>query len=151
MVKLIDVHRHLWGFEWFPPSHLRNNAEGLAKKTGRTTEQVLERIAQSPTMDATGQIAIDEMEHYGIDHSVILALDWGMAYGPEEDNQLEYEEFDRLTEGKHDSHYLMLREVNRILGIDYDAPAHDEFNPWELNDWSSKNYCRQLWKAHAGK
>ena len=55
MVKLIDVHRHLWGFEWFPPSHLRNNAEGLAKKTGRTTEQVLERIAQSPTMDATGQ------------------------------------------------------------------------------------------------
>ena len=64
MVKLIDVHRHLWGFEWFPPSHLRNNAEGLAKKTGRTTEQVLERIAQSPTMDATGQIAIDEMEHY---------------------------------------------------------------------------------------
>ena len=97
MVKLIDVHRHLWGFEWFPPSHLRNNAEGLAKKTGRTTEQVLERIAQSPTMDATGQIAIDEMEHYGIDHSVILALDWGMAYGPEEDNKLEYEEFDRLT------------------------------------------------------
>ena len=65
MVKLIDVHRHLWGFEWFPPSHLRNNAEALAKKTGRTTEQVLERIAQSPTMDATGQIAIDEMEHYG--------------------------------------------------------------------------------------
>ena len=118
MVKLIDVHRHLWGFEWFPPSHLRNNAEGLAKKTGRTTEQVLERIAQSPTMDATGQIAIDEMEHYGINHSVILALDWGMAYGPEEDNQLEYEEFDRLTGEVSDK----TKKLSWFCGVDPRRP-----------------------------
>lgn len=97
MTKLIDIHRHLWGFDWFPPSHLRNNASAQARRTNRTTEQVLDRIKQSPTMDETGNGAIQEMEHYGIDKSIILTLDWGMAYGPGEDNQLPMEEFHRLT------------------------------------------------------
>ena len=98
MVKLIDVHRHLWGFDWFPPSHLpRLTAESLARRTGRTVEQVMERIRQSPTMESSGAGAVAEMEHYGIDHSVIQTLDWGLAYGPEEDNQLPVEEFHRLT------------------------------------------------------
>ncbi len=97
MVKLIDVHRHLWGFDWFPPSHLGNNAAELARRTGRTKEQVLDRIKQSPTMEESGSGAIAEMEHYGIDHSIILCLDWGLAYGPAEDNQLDVEEFHRKT------------------------------------------------------
>ena len=98
MVRLIDVHRHLWGFDWFPPSHLpKLTAEALARRTGRTVEQVMERIRQSPTMESSGAGAVAEMEHYGIDHSVIQTLDWGLAYGPEEDNQLPVEEFHRLT------------------------------------------------------
>ena len=97
MVKLIDVHRHLWGFEWFPPSHLGNNAAELARRTNRTKEQVLDRIKQSPTMEESGAGAVAEMEHYGIDHSIILCLDWGMAYGPTEDNQMEVEEFHLKT------------------------------------------------------
>ena len=72
MTRIIDIHRHLWGYDWFPPSHLpKFSAEPIAKKTGRTVEQVLERIKQSPTMDATGKVAIDEMDHYGIDVSII--------------------------------------------------------------------------------
>lgn len=97
MTKLIDVHRHLWGFDWFPPSHLGSRAAETALKTNRTKEQVLERIKQSPTMETSGTGAVEEMAHYGIDHSIILCLDWGMAYGPEEDNQLDVEEFHRLT------------------------------------------------------
>ncbi len=98
MVRLIDVHRHLWGFDWFPPSHLpKLTAESLARRTGRSVEQVMERIRQSPTMESTGAGAVAEMDHYGIDHSVIQTLDWGLAYGPEEDNQLSVEEFHRLT------------------------------------------------------
>ena len=97
MVTLIDVHRHLWSFDWFPPSHLGRNAEDLGRRTGRTKEQVLERIKQSPVQDGTGKYALEEMAHYGIDHAVVLALDWGMAYGPTEDNQLDVEEFHRKT------------------------------------------------------
>lgn len=98
MVRLIDVHRHLWGFDWFPPSHLpKLTAEALARRTGRSVEEVMGRIRQSPTMESTGAGAVAEMEHYGIDHSVIQTLDWGLAYGPEEDNQLPVEEFHRLT------------------------------------------------------
>ena len=99
MTRIIDIHRHLWGYDWFPPSHLpKFSAEPIAKKTGRTVEQVLERIKQSPTMDATGKVAIDEMDHYGIDVSIIQVLDWGLAYGPDEDNQLPAEEFNRLAQ-----------------------------------------------------
>jgi predicted TIM-barrel fold metal-dependent hydrolase len=94
---MIDVHRHLWGFDWFPPSHLRRTALENAKRSNRTMEQVLERIKQSPTMEPTGTGAISEMEHYGIDVSFILALDWGMAYGPEEDNQLPVEVWHKYT------------------------------------------------------
>ena len=97
-MTLIDVHRHLWGFDWFPPSHLPAfTAEAIARRTGRTVEQVLERIRQSPTMDESGDGAVEEMATYGIDHSVIQVLDWGMAYGPEEDNQLSVEEFHRRS------------------------------------------------------
>ena len=99
MTRIIDIHRHLWGYDWFPPSHLpKFSAEPIAKRTGRTVEQVLERIKQSPTMDATGKVAIDEMEHYGIDVSIIQVLDWGLAYGPDEDNQVPAEEFNRLAQ-----------------------------------------------------
>ncbi|MFN8535231.1 MAG: amidohydrolase family protein [Dehalococcoidia bacterium] len=97
MTRLIDVHRHLWGFDWFPPSHLRSGAVTRARDTNRSVEQVLDRIRQSPTMDETGSGAIAEMEKYGIDVSVILALDWGYAYGPEEDSTTPVEEFNRLT------------------------------------------------------
>jgi len=97
MTMIIDVHRHLWGFDWFPPSHLRSGAEERARATNRTVEQVLERIRQSPTMDETGEGAIREMEQYGIDVSVIQTLDWGYAYGPEEDSTVPVEEFNRKT------------------------------------------------------
>ena len=97
MTTLIDIHRHLWGFDWFPPSHLHRMAETTARRTGRTTEAVLDRIKQSPTMDSSGEGAIKEMERYGIDVSIIQTLDWGLAYGSEEDNILPAEEFNRLT------------------------------------------------------
>jgi hypothetical protein len=97
--KIIDVHRHLWGYDWFPPSHLpKFTAEGIARRTNRTVEDVLERIKQSPTMDATGKVAIEEMDNYGIDASIIMVLDWGLAYGPGEDNQLPAEEFNRRAQ-----------------------------------------------------
>lgn len=97
MTRLIDVHRHLWDFDWFPPSHLMRGAVTRAKATNRTVEQVVDRIKQSPTMESSGDGAVKEMEHYGIDVSIILALDWGYAYGPEEDSTTPVEEFNRLT------------------------------------------------------
>ncbi|MCY4640367.1 MAG: hypothetical protein OXC94_08525, partial [Chloroflexi bacterium] len=97
MVTLIDVHRHLWDFGWFPPSHLPTLNGAAMRRTGRTWEQMAERVRQSPVMDGTGAYAIEEMDHYGIDFANILCLDWGLAYGPEEDNQVDVEEFHRRT------------------------------------------------------
>ena len=97
MVTLIDVHRHLWDFGWFPPSHLPNLNGATMRRTGRTWEEMAPRVQQSPVMDGTGAYAIQEMDDYGIDFANILCLDWGLAYGPNEDNQVNVEEFHRKT------------------------------------------------------
>ncbi|MCS7002277.1 MAG: amidohydrolase family protein [Dehalococcoidia bacterium] len=99
MVKIIDVHRHLWDVGWFPPTHLRNTAEANAYSYDppRNVDEVLEKVKRAKTMDPTGDGAIHEMEQYGIDISIIQTLDWGMAYGPEEDSPVPVEEFNRLT------------------------------------------------------
>ena len=97
MVTLIDVHRHLWDFGWFPPSHLPTLNGAAMRRTGRTWEDMAPRVKQSPVMDGTGTYAMEEMEHYGIDFANVLCLDWGMAYGPAEDNQVNVEEFHRKT------------------------------------------------------
>lgn len=97
MTKLIDIHRHLWSPGWFPPTHLRRGAEANARATGRPVEEVLNLIKRAKSMEDTGAGAIEEMEYYGIDHSIILALDWGYSYGPEEDNEVPVEEFNKAT------------------------------------------------------
>ncbi|MFN8535212.1 MAG: amidohydrolase family protein [Dehalococcoidia bacterium] len=95
MTRLIDVHRHLWDVGWFPPSHLQRIAETNAKATNRNPDDILEKVKRAKTMDPTGDGAVEEMEHFGIDVSIILALDYGLAYG--DDSITPVEEFNRLT------------------------------------------------------
>lgn len=97
MTRLIDVHRHLWDVGWFPPIHLERIAESQAKSRGGDPKEILERVKRAKTMDPTGDGAIAEMEHYGIDVSIILALDYGLANGPGQDSPTPVEEFNRIT------------------------------------------------------
>ena len=61
--KIIDIHRHLWGYDWFPPSHLpKFSAEAIARRTNRSVGEVMERIKQSPTMDATSHLFLPANE-----------------------------------------------------------------------------------------
>src|SRR4051794_27387320 len=95
MTRLIDVHRHLWDVGWFPEAHLRRAANMPAGRRDMDVDEVLARIKTAKTMEPTGAGAIEEMEYYGIDVSIILALDYGMAYG--EDSVTPVEEFNRIT------------------------------------------------------
>lgn len=102
MTRIIDIHRHLWDVDWFPPTHLRHTAEGAASRGGKQPteediQRMLDRVKTAKTMDPTGTGAIQEMEQYGIDVSIIQTLDYGYAYGPEEDSIAPVEEFNRLT------------------------------------------------------
>jgi predicted TIM-barrel fold metal-dependent hydrolase len=97
--KIVDVHRHLWDVGWFPPTHLRQTAEANAYSVypPKNVDEVLERIKRAPTMDPTCDGAMQEQEKYGIDVGIIQTLDWGLAYGPEEDAPVPVEEFNRIT------------------------------------------------------
>jgi len=97
MTNLIDMHRHHWAFDWFPPSHLKEFNWQRAVRTNRTIDEVLERAKQSPVFDSSGEWMLNEMERYNIDFSVILCNDMGLGYGPNEDNQVPIEEIHKKT------------------------------------------------------
>jgi predicted TIM-barrel fold metal-dependent hydrolase len=63
----------------------------------KDVDEVLERVKQAKTMDPTRDGADQEMRQYGIDVSIIQTLDWGMAYGPEEDSPMPVADFNRIT------------------------------------------------------
>jgi predicted TIM-barrel fold metal-dependent hydrolase len=80
-MRLIDMHRHLWDTDWFPPGHRRRFAEhaALRRWPPRNAEEILPRVGQG-VYDPDGSQMIADMEELGIDASVIMVMDWGMAY-----------------------------------------------------------------------
>src|SRR5262249_34004767 len=94
-----DIHRHLWDADWFPPGHRMYGAKAWANRTfpPRDPAEVLPRLGQA-VYDPDGTRMIAQMDDLGIDVSVILALDWGMAW---------------VTRGEPDAP-LPIAEINRI-------------------------------------
>lgn len=79
--RLIDVHRHLWDTDWFPPDHRRGFALRAANRTfpPRDVDEVLVRVGQG-FYDPTGEQMVADMASLGIDTSVIMIMDWGLHY-----------------------------------------------------------------------
>jgi predicted TIM-barrel fold metal-dependent hydrolase len=96
--RLIDVHRHLWNTDWFPPDHRRAFAVRAAHRTHppREVEEILPRVGKG-YYDPNGSGMVEQMDELSIDISIVMVLDWGMAY---------------LSRGMPDS-LLPIREINR--------------------------------------
>lgn len=115
MVKLIDVHRHLWDHDWFPPGHRMMFATRAAYRRlpFRDPMDILPRVGQAPgTYDPEGTDMIRDMDELGIDVSVIMAMDWGMRY---------------VVNGEPDSP-MHIREINqRISEVTKKYPGRAHF------------------------
>lgn len=77
---VIDCHTHVldtgfWPQEWFEWVAL----DWASKSPGRVPAQIQERI-ESGLIDPSGDQMIDAMDAAGVDHAVVLPLDWGPAF-----------------------------------------------------------------------
>lgn len=105
--RVIDIHRHLWDSDWFPPDHRRNFALRAAARTHppRDAEEILPRVGKG-IYDPDGSQMLTDMETLGIDTSVVMIMDWGMHY---------------LEKGRPDAP-LPIEKINEhVLGV---ARAH---------------------------
>lgn len=80
-MKIIDIHRHLWDTDWFPPYHRMYSARMAAKRTfpERDPMEILPRVGRG-VYDPDGTRMIQQMDDLGIDVSIVMVLDWGMAW-----------------------------------------------------------------------
>src|SRR4051794_14282951 len=78
MTRVLDVHAHLFHSRWYPEAFARQLIGSLAaeRQTPRR-EQVLLRALS----DDTGASTIRVMDAAGIDHRIVLVLDWGLELG----------------------------------------------------------------------
>jgi predicted TIM-barrel fold metal-dependent hydrolase len=97
---MIDIHRHLWNKDWFPPGHRMAFAVRAAKRTPleRDPLTILPRVGEG-IYDRDGALTIGDMEDLDISASVVMVLDWGMAYVMRglEDAPLPIREINRQT------------------------------------------------------
>lgn len=80
-MKLIDIHRHLWDTDWFPPAHRMAFAERAAKRSWpeRDPADIFPRVGKG-VYDPDGSGMLRDMDELGIGTSVIMVMDWGMPY-----------------------------------------------------------------------
>jgi len=86
---IVDIHAHYWGKGFIPQAFHRETAENWAKKApGRTPEMILPRIEEG-IIDPDGKMYIENMDHAGVDTTLINMSDWGYWTGEEPEVPLE--------------------------------------------------------------
>ena len=83
---VIDAHAHLWHEDWLPDAYWDELAERMSsirmRQTGeKVTKNEMRKRCLSLFNDPTGEHLIAEMNDAGIDKTVILPLDYGLAVG----------------------------------------------------------------------
>jgi predicted TIM-barrel fold metal-dependent hydrolase len=140
MTRLIDIHRHLWDTDWFPPAHRLGFARSAANRSypPRDPESILPRVGKD-VYDPEGTAMIQQMDDLGIDASVIMILDWGIRYmmKGEPDSPLPISEINRQT--------LMLRDryPGRVYGFaGVDPRRHGALELFEhaVKEWGAIGY-----------
>jgi predicted TIM-barrel fold metal-dependent hydrolase len=83
---IIDAHAHLWCEDWLPDVYWDELAERMASiRMRQTGEKIpgseMRKRNLSLFNDPTGERLIAEMDEAGIDKTIILPLDYGLALG----------------------------------------------------------------------
>jgi predicted TIM-barrel fold metal-dependent hydrolase len=79
---IVDVHTHISKKEWFPNEITKTIVEEAAKRTGIAPEKLMRNLEKYPTVyQASPENLIRDMDEAGIDKSILIAVDYGLAPG----------------------------------------------------------------------
>lgn len=139
-MTLIDIHRHLWDTDWFPPGHRMKAAVTAANKSvpPRDPLTILPRVGKE-VYDPDGSKMIRDMDDLGIDISVIQVLDWGVAYSArgEPDSPTPIHEINRLILGMRDKYP---GRVYGFMGVDPRRKEAASLLETAVKEWGAVGY-----------
>lgn len=139
-MRLIDIHRHLWDTDWFPPGHRLSFAKRAAARRfpPRDPYEILPRVGKD-VYDPDGSVMIQQMADLGIDVSVIMVLDWAIKYMLHggADSPTPISEINRLT--------LQLRDkypgkVYGFCGVDPRREGAADLLEQAVKEWGAIGY-----------
>ena len=81
-MAIIDVHTHISKKGWTPNEIMMMAVEGLASRKRVAPEKIMRNLEKYPTLyRATPESLIEDMDEAGIDKSILIANDYGLAHG----------------------------------------------------------------------
>jgi predicted TIM-barrel fold metal-dependent hydrolase len=129
---IIDAHAHLYSSRLLPPFWIQAMAEYGHSISGRTTDEVRQRI-ETDWFDETGDRLVADMNEAGIDRTIVFAIDFGPFTGVEDAIS--------LTERYSLFHEATKRHEGRIIlfgGIDPRRPDAAAFIERAVGQWDIK-------------
>jgi len=82
VMVVIDVHTHISKKGWTSKEIILMAVEGLASRIGIAPEKIMRNLEKHPTLyRATPESLIKDMDEAGIDKSILIANDYGLAPG----------------------------------------------------------------------
>jgi len=79
-LTVIDVHTHVSKKGWTPNEIVMTAVEGLASRIGVAPEKIMRNLEMYPTLyRATPERLIEDMDEAGVDKSILIANDYGLA------------------------------------------------------------------------
>lgn len=134
---IVDVHTHLYSPTLAPSLWIEAMARYGSTISGKSSDFVVERIRED-WFDETGDRLIEDMDAAGIDKSIVLALDYGLYAGVDDEVSLvrRYELFSSVVR-RHSDRLVLFG------GIDPRRPDSVRFVKRAVNEWGIKGV--KLW------
>ena len=129
---IIDMHAHLWTKEIPAPKEWDNIVSCFAALSGKPEERIRQRMAE--LYDYTGDMTVKAMDEAGIDISVLLVCDFGLArwVGPSTLSLEENHKFHIKVAEAHPGRFI------NFLCIDPRRPEAVEFLEKGVKEWGMK-------------
>jgi hypothetical protein len=82
---IVDYHAHLYHPSWYPERFTLHLAEDfLSRRPGSMTTDAARAMVVRTMSDRSGTVTLRTMDKVGVDHRVLLIVDWGLELGEPE-------------------------------------------------------------------
>jgi predicted TIM-barrel fold metal-dependent hydrolase len=141
---VVDAHSHLFHPSWYPQAFNDQLASALGR--GQSTSPHAARVLLRALSDASGECTVRAMDRAGIDHRIVLVVDWGLELG---DAELSIEGIHEAVLG------ICARFSDRLTGfagVDPRRPQAAELLGWAFDELGARGLklhpTSESWTLH---